>query len=43
VLLSLPIAHSSRELATLSYLHVLNRLGRFEEPEEARAYSEAPV
>ena len=43
VLLSLPIAHSSRELATLSYLHVLNRLGRFEEPAEARTYSEAPV
>lgn len=43
VLLSLPIAHSSRELATLRYLHVLNRLGRFEEPEEAGTHSEAPV
>ena len=43
VLLSLPIAHSTRELVTLSYLHVLNRLGVLEEPAEAKVYEEAPV
>lgn len=43
VVLSQPIAHSLRELASLSYLHVLYRLGVFAEPEEARTYTEAPV
>ena len=43
VLLSLPIAHSMRELRTLSYMHVLSRLGVFKEPEEARLHQVAPV
>ncbi len=43
VLLSLPIAHTVPELATLSYLHVLYRLGVLKEPEEARTYEDATV
>ena len=43
VILRLPIAHSSRELVTLSYLHLLNRLGVFVEPEEAKVYEKAPA
>jgi dimethylaniline monooxygenase (N-oxide forming) len=43
VMLRLPIAYSSRELVTLSYLHILNRLGMLAEPEEAKVYEKAPV
>ena len=43
VMLRLPIAHSTRELATLSSLHILHRLGVLVEPEEAKAPVEAPV
>jgi hypothetical protein len=43
VLLSLPIAHSMRELTNLSYLQVLNRLGVFKEPPEVHVYEEALV
>ncbi len=45
VLLSLPIAHTLKELTNLSKLHVLHRLGVFKEPEAARRrlYEEASV
>ena len=43
VLLSLPIAHSTRELVTLSYLYILTRLGVFVEPEQAKVHQEAPL
>lgn len=43
VILSLPIAHGTRELLTLSYLHILTRLGVFVEPEEAKVYEKAPA
>jgi dimethylaniline monooxygenase (N-oxide forming) len=43
VMMSLDVAHSPRELATLSYLHLLNRLGVLAEPEEAKAYEKAPA
>ncbi len=43
VILSLPVAHSPRELMTITYLSVLTRLGVFVEPEEAKVHQEAPV
>lgn len=39
VLMSLPVAHTPKELGSLSYVHLLHRLGRFEEPVAARAES----
>jgi hypothetical protein len=43
VMLSLPVAHSTRELATIIFSYILTRLGVFVEPEEAKVYEEAPV
>lgn len=42
VLLSLPIAHTPRELANLSYLHVLLRIGVLKEPAQPSFSEEAP-
>jgi hypothetical protein len=43
VMLSLPVAHSPRELTTISYSYILTRLGVLVEPEQAKVREEAPV
>ncbi len=43
VMLSLPVAHSTRELATIIWSYILTRLGVLVEPEEAKVHQEAPL